>query len=575
MKKIVILLLLIVNILAVSPAYSKVKMSQDGTLEEKFKRKKKGDDGFKYTVVYFRNKDGKYVAEARMRNGKVIIPTSRGYDDINYDEISRYRHNKILKGQGYFKVLKNGKKGICDASGKEIVEPIYDIILYWSLGEDHNKNGYFLIIKDGKTGILDAYGEVLIEPILPRTSSSFFDVIWIGDDRHVTIYKKPIDIYIDREGHGHGSLANEIDIEMEEKDGYKWTKTIQIKNGKFLIGAKCPNQKTGEFLPAQEVEDCRYIGLANDKRLFEIKKDGKAGCYDNHGKEIIPIKYDGIELKKGKHRRIGKEYTWIEVYDIMDRRRHSGVFDIKGNQVVNLQYELSPYQYSDLVIIAKRGAKHHIYSKNGGSYYSYECMDRTYTAFALRNRELVEIDYDTHLNIEGWYHTGLYLDDRDDLKYSRELVCHEDNPEYKRRKESSTSSSSSSSSNSVTEYVPIINPLTGEVTMQPVWQPTIPPYNPNDVYVPQNMGTAPVYNSGSSGGSQYNSGGNTTNTNNNTQKRKCNYCNGTGRKVVHNSVATYGTADYKVHCNECGGDFMRSSGHAHVYCNECKGTGYW
>lgn len=143
------------------------------------------------------------------------------------------------------------------------------------------------------------------------------------------------------------------------------------------------------------------------------------------------------------------------------------------------------------------------------------------------------------------------------------------------KKSSSSSSSSSKSSNSITEYVSIVDPLTGQWVMVPKWQPTYSYYDPNVNYDPQNTGATPEYNSGSSVESQYNSGGSSTNTNGNTQKRKCKFCNGTGRKVVHNSVATFGTDDYKVHCNECGGDFMKSSGHAHVHCNECKGTGYW
>ena len=55
---------------------------------------------------------------------------------------------------------------------------------------------------------------------------------------------------------------------------------------------------------------------------------------------------------------------------------------------------------------------------------------------------------------------------------------------------------------------------------------------------------------------------------------KCNYCNGTGRKAVDQSVATFGLSDPMVHCNECGRDYHRSTGHSHVTCGQCGGSGY-
>lgn len=59
----------------------------------------------------------------------------------------------------------------------------------------------------------------------------------------------------------------------------------------------------------------------------------------------------------------------------------------------------------------------------------------------------------------------------------------------------------------------------------------------------------------------------------NTSGHKCVYCNGTGRKAINQSIATFGTADIKVHCNECGRDYYRSTGHGHVQCGHCGGTG--
>lgn len=106
-----------------------------------------------------------------------------------------------------------------------------------------------------------------------------------------------------------------------------------------------------------------------------------------------------------------------------------------------------------------------------------------------------------------------------------------------------------------------------------------PAYNQpyTNTYQPGYYSGNQVYNNGSSVQStqSHNSTGNNVGSNQERPKRKCKFCNGTGRKVINQSIPTFGTADYKVRCNECGREFYHSEGHAHVYCNECHGTGYW
>lgn len=54
---------------------------------------------------------------------------------------------------------------------------------------------------------------------------------------------------------------------------------------------------------------------------------------------------------------------------------------------------------------------------------------------------------------------------------------------------------------------------------------------------------------------------------------RCSRCNGTGRMVYNTYPGTLGQPDYKVRCNECGEEHLKSTGHTHVTCNECKGSG--
>ena len=85
----------------------------------------------KYALAYYEiRQNGKTIAIER-KTGGYIIPQSRGYDDISFwsmlDE----------KGiEGYFKVEKNGLKGACDITGKEIIPCRYTGILYSPIEDD-------------------------------------------------------------------------------------------------------------------------------------------------------------------------------------------------------------------------------------------------------------------------------------------------------------------------------------------------------------------------------------------------------------------------------------------------------
>lgn len=84
----------------------------------------------------------------------------------------------------------------------------------------------------------------------------------------------------------------------------------------------------------------------------------------------------------------------------------------------------------------------------------------------------------------------------------------------------------------------------------------------------------PTYNPSGGNNNSGNSGGNSnTNRNNNKQRRECSLCHGKRRIVRDSPIPVYGN-DSRVRCNECGGYFMRSTGHSHVTCTQCHGNGY-
>ena len=92
----------------------------------------------------------------------------------------------------------------------------------------------------------------------------------------------------------------------------------------------------------------------------------------------------------------------------------------------------------------------------------------------------------------------------------------------------------------------------------------------------------PSYHNNSYGGG-YNTGGSssssqrqhTTHSRTQPTKHTCSLCNGQRRIVKDTYPPLYVQSNYQVKCNECGGYFMRSTGHTHITCPQCHGKGYF
>ena len=90
-----------------------------------------------------------------------------------------------------------------------------------------------------------------------------------------------------------------------------------------------------------------------------------------------------------------------------------------------------------------------------------------------------------------------------------------------------------------------------------------------------NNGYGGGYNTNNGGSSSSSQRQNTVPARTQPTKHTCSLCNGKRRIVKETYPPMYGQRDYQEKCNECGGYFMRSTGHTHITCPQCHGKGYF
>ena len=151
----------------------------------------------KFSTVRYRNgfftvsrpNDGEWVESVYSVGGEVIIPESREYSFVT--GLSQFYENK--SNGIYFKVEKGAGKGVvygmCNAKGEEIVPVSRG---YQKVSLDKSGNTYwFHVVKDGKCGIVDLNGN---EVVAPNESYKYIDVVTGGiaysNKRGSLVYRK-------------------------------------------------------------------------------------------------------------------------------------------------------------------------------------------------------------------------------------------------------------------------------------------------------------------------------------------------------------------------------------------------
>lgn len=216
-----------------------------------------------YDVDY---ENGTYKTSVLDKNAEGIL---KGYELVeaidNYDE-----GQNIWYEENVLRVKKDGKYGLINFSGKELLKCEYDSIE--SLKGVENS---ILVKKDGKLGIVNNTGrkvvDVKYDAIKPLTKDYMTGYIVIKDNQY-----------------GVSDISNKIIIDVKYED------IKQISgDGIFVVKEDAKWKvvdKKGKILLDEQIDDISEIG-----NNIVFIKDAKYGVITKEGAEVIPAEYEDLK----------------------------------------------------------------------------------------------------------------------------------------------------------------------------------------------------------------------------------------------------------------------------------------
>ncbi len=202
-----------------------------------------------------KNSGKKYLAD--INNPSKILTTLDQYDDMESYHCGGCETSKFF-------VIKNGKYGLVNSQGKELIKPLYDNLSSWTTAN-------LLFKKDNKYGVIDFNGNIVVKAKydelewLDCRSEEARGVARIGDKwQLVDINTQPISKLFDDKLIVIG--LNDIMIQNTETKLYG----LVDFNGK-------------EIIPTQ------YSRLTSGKVVIEVIQNDKIAYFNRQGKQITPF----------------------------------------------------------------------------------------------------------------------------------------------------------------------------------------------------------------------------------------------------------------------------------------------
>lgn len=262
---------------------------------------------------------GEYKTKALNSKNEEIFQDYEQIEAIqNYD-----KNNNLWYETDILKVKKDGKYGIINLSGKEILPCEYDNIT----ALDGIKNT-LKIIKDGKYGIADNTGKILLE-------TKYTDVTNLGEDNKSGFIVKGED-----GKYGIIDYSNTVILEL------KYDAIDKIYGNDFYVvkqnGKQILIKKDGTEVLTEGFDEITAI-LKNAENGIIYKKANKYGVMKTTGETVIEPNYE--ELKETK-----------SGIFIAKKDGKYGVIDLQKNQKVEFKYQSIIYQEkADLYIAEDEG----------------------------------------------------------------------------------------------------------------------------------------------------------------------------------------------------------------------------
>ena len=256
--------------------------------------------------------NGSYKSHAIDANGNKL------YSD--YDEVEAMqnvdRYNQIIYDDHVLKISKNGKFGLINYNGKELLAPEYDNI--YPL--EFVKNS-FVTIKDGKKGLVDNGGDVIIE-------NKYQDIQSLTDN-----YENG---YVVRDENG---LSGLIDYKKKQLLQCKYSKIEPVFGSGYYSVEENGNKEIvdseGNVKLSNKYDEC----LSIDNSRLIVKQNDKVGVIDIEGKSIIATEYQNMK------------FLFEDNY-IAEKDNKYGIINITGDTKLAFEYSNIVYMKDENFIEA-------------------------------------------------------------------------------------------------------------------------------------------------------------------------------------------------------------------------------
>ncbi len=225
-----------------------------------------------------------------------------------YEQVEAFSNqdnsNTLLYEEGILKVKKDGKYGIINLDGKQILQTKYLEIK--SLGKE-TKDGFIVKDENNKYGIVSYSDQVILEAKYDEITNIY------GNDMYV-VKQQGKQILVDKEGNELlKSGFDEIKAIMKNKENG----IIYVKDGKYGI-----MKSTGEVIIEPEYEDLKEAKTG----LLIAQKNGNYGVIDMQKQTKIEFNYVSMSYNEKADLYIGEkvEYT-NDIIDSGFNIRQSGI----------------------------------------------------------------------------------------------------------------------------------------------------------------------------------------------------------------------------------------------------------